>query len=147
MELFNIDYDKEENLNVLFKVDKDFKTLYCSVSGNIKDGSLGNSTADYLFGKISQYYFQTNAFILILDLTDLIYSFGDRLRKSINFYNQIGRDDEEKKQPVILILSNKCNVGVSSLIEWIKPESLFVEKTFESAISKSEELFKQLMED
>ncbi|WP_460219416.1 hypothetical protein [Psychroserpens sp. MEBiC05023] len=144
MELVNINYEKDKDLTVDFETDEDFRFLYCKVMGQIKKGSNGNNSADYLFGKICQYYFQTNCYVLILDFSELQYEFGDRLRKTLNFFNEIGRDLEEKENP-ILIIKPKNKIGIDNLIEWIKPKNLTTIDTKEKAIEFSEKLFNELI--
>jgi len=146
MELININYDKDEDIIVSFKTDEDFRFLYCKASGRIKKGSLGNNSADYLFGKVCQYYFQTKCYVLILDFSELDYEFGDRLRKSINFFKEIGRDEHEKENPILLI-KPKENKGINSLIDWIKPEKIKVVKSVQEATELSLKLFDELIND
>ncbi|MCK8482269.1 hypothetical protein [Psychroserpens algicola] len=146
MELFKINYDKEKDIAVSFKIDEDFQFLYCKASGKIKKGSLGNNSADYLFGKICQYYFQTQCYILILDFSELEYEFGDRLRKSINFFKEIGRDEAEKENPILLIKPKDAK-GINSILDWIKPKKLIVTKNYEEAIKLSLKLFDELMNE
>ena len=144
MELVNINYEKDKDLTVDFKIDEDFRFLYCKAIGQIKKGSYGNNSADYLFGKVCQYYFQTNCYVLILDFSELEYEFGDRLSKTINFFNEIGRDLEEKENP-ILIIKPKDKTGIDNLIEWINPKKLMTVDTEEKAIEESKKLFNELL--
>jgi len=144
MELIYINYENDKDITVDFKTDEDFRFLYCKAIGEIKKGSKGNNSADYLFGKICQYYFQTNCYVLILDFSELEYEFGDRLRKTIDFFNVIGRDLGEKENP-ILIIKPKNKTGIDNLIEWIKPKNLTTMDTREKAIAFSEKLFNELI--
>lgn len=146
MELLDINYDNDEDLKLVFKVDRDFSCLYCKPIGKIKKGSNGNYSADYLFGKICQYYFQTNCYILILDFSELEYEFGNRLQKSVDFFNVIGRDSEEKENPIILIKPEKSN-GLDSLLEWIKPKNITYMKNIEDSISLSQKIFEELLNE
>jgi hypothetical protein len=144
MELHNINYDKEEDVIVSFKIDQDFQFLYCKATGKIKKGSLGNNSADYLFGKICQYYFQTQSYVLILDFSELEYEFGDRLRKSINFFKEIGRDESEKENPILLI-KPKDTTGINNLLNWIKPKKTIIVENIEEAKKLSLKLFEEFV--
>ena len=143
-ELHKISYDKDSGLQVSFQTDEHFRFLYCQPVGQIKNGSEGNISADFLFGKICQYYFQTHCYVLILDFSKLEYHKGDRLRKSINFFQEIGRNEEEKGNPVLLIKPNNSE-GIDSLIEWIKPANLIIVEGPEQAMKISEKLFDDLI--
>ena len=144
MELHNINYDKEEDVIVSFKIDQDFQFLYCKATGKIKKGSLGNNSADFLFGKICQYYFQTQSYVLILDFSELEYEFGDRLRKSINFFKERGRDESEKENPILLI-KPKDTTGINNLLNWIKPKKTIIVENIEEAKKLSLKLFEEFI--
>ena len=141
-DLNQIDYDRENDLELTFKIDEDFRFLYCKTCGVVKRGSDGNNSADYLFGKLCQYYFQTEIFALILDFYNLEYEHGDRLRKTINFFNQIGRDEHEKKNPIILIEPVDPK-GIRSLIDWVKPKHLHIARDIEQSKNLAFNLFNQ----
>ncbi|WP_299679581.1 hypothetical protein [uncultured Dokdonia sp.] len=145
MKFYKVNYDKDDSLSVSFQIDEDFQFLLCEVSGHIANGSKGNNASDYLFGKVCQYYFQMNCYALILDFSDLEYSFGDRLRKTINFFKVIGRDKEEKMLPVILIKPEN-EEGINTLIDWIKPTHLHITTTVEKAKKVSLDLFNEYMD-
>lgn len=123
MLLHKINYDQDPDITVSFEIDDDFRFLFCHVTGLIKEGSKGNNAADFLFGKLCQYFFQTDCYILILDFSNLQYSYGDRLRKSIDFFNHVGRDEYEKENPILLIEPQDPQ-GINSLLDWIQPKHL-----------------------
>ncbi|MEP0266230.1 hypothetical protein [Dokdonia sp.] len=54
MMFYDINYDQDHDITVPFQVDEDSRFLLCKVSGTIKNGSKGNTIADYLFEKTCQ---------------------------------------------------------------------------------------------
>jgi len=139
-ELFEINYDEDKHLNVSFKIDEEARFLYCKPVGLIQKGSKGNNSTDYLFGKICQYYFQTHCYVLILDFSELKYEYGDRLQKALNFFSFVGRDDDEKRYPILLI-KPKESKGIDELIDWVKPPQLRIVKNMDEAVKLGADLF------
>ncbi len=145
VDLRRINYEEDPELRVSFEVDEHFLVLYCKAEGLIAKGSRGNHAADYLFGKICQYYFQAPAYCLILDLSGAGYEWGDRLQKSVYFFDQIGRDEHEKAQPVILILSPSNPQGVQSLTQWTHSRTVLLAADKPSAVAMASGLLTQYL--
>lgn len=113
------------NINIQFFLDKsdldDFKDiLIIKFSGKYRDGSQGNSDAQYMFamGEFGAKLYEP--FGIIIELSQLEYNWGDLLEKVFN----IGVENDIHN---VVIIGEKCKTGIGTLINGINDTSLATE--------------------
>lgn len=135
MRLNKIHIEEPENIKCEFYSHNDNLLLFCKIVGTHRIGSEGNLDSEYIYSKLVAYYYWVKPCSIVLDLTDMEYSWGDRLLKIINFPSEIGRDEQEKQLPLLLIVSDKCKEGIASLLK-VKNNRLpnWIYEDFEQAV-------------
>lgn len=119
-------------------LDKDQKILFGKFSGIYRPGSKGNDDGLFIFSKICSVYFLFETLsALVIDLTDLEYTWGNTILKSLNFFNEIGRDDTEKEKRVIIVTSESNFDAIDSLIKNIHKENIIVEHSSDEALLRA----------
>jgi len=99
-------------------LDKDKKLLLGRFIGDYKKGSKGNLDGLFIFSKIASIYFLYDLIsVLVFDLRELNYSWGNTLLKSLNFFNEIGRDKEEKEKKIVVVLSQQNKDSIKDLLK------------------------------
>ena len=137
MHLYKIDLDKFKNIFCDFAISEDNTILYVKASGEYKNGSEGNSDGLYLFSLITTYYFVYEPICIILDLNSLKYNWGNTILKSLNFFNEIGRDEEEKEKLVIIIHSAENQNAINDLLKMTSEGNIILCESFDEAISQA----------
>lgn len=137
MNLVKIDLEKFKNILCDFAITEDNTILYVKASGNYKNGSEGNTDGLYLFSNLAAYYFVYEPICIILDLTNLKYAWGNTILKSLNFFNEIGRDNDEKEQLVIIIHSSENQNAISDLLGLTSEGNRLLCKSFDEAIANA----------
>jgi hypothetical protein len=135
MDLVKIDLEKFKSIHCDFAITNDNAILYINVSGNYKTGSEGNSDGLYLFSLITSYYFVYEPICIILDLRNLKYIWGNTILKSLNFFNEIGRDDEEREKLIINILSAENQNSLENVLKTTSDGNRFLCRNYDEAIS------------
>ncbi len=116
-------------------VDSERTYLYAKFEGEYPVGSLGNGEGMFIFSKISAAYFLFDTIVnIIVDLSDLEYKKGNTLLKAINFFEEIGRDLEEKDKKVIVISSSSNYESIKSLKGMTKNKNIILESDLNTAI-------------
>ena len=134
MNLVKIDLEKFKNIFCDFAVTEDGTILYVKASGDYKNGIEGNRDGLYLFSLITAYYFAYEPICLILDLKSLKYTWGNTILKSLNFFNEIGRDKEEKGKLVIIIHSSENQSAIKDLLKMTSEGNKFLCESLNEAI-------------
>ncbi len=137
MNLVRIDLEKFKSILCDFAISEDNTILYVKSSGNYKHGSEGNSDGLYLFSLLAAYYFVYEPICIILDLTNLKYTWGNTILKSLNFFNEVGRDKEEKRKMVIIIHSSENQSAITDLLKMTSEGNRFLCESFDEAISQA----------
>ena len=74
---------------------------------------------------LASYYFIYEPVSIIIDIRELEYDWGNTILKSINFFKETGRDEDEKNRQVIIIVSPANKEAISdtlSIVENGNPE-------------------------
>jgi len=124
---------------LLYAIKSDNSILYARISGKYREGSEGNTDGLYVFSKIVSHYFVFEPFVLILDLRELEYSWGNTILKSINFFYEIGRDIDEKNKVNIVITSEKNRTAIKSLLDIIAEGRIVLCEEYKTAFDLAAE--------
>ena len=114
-EYYKVDLSKYSNIEASFSVNEDNTIILAKFSGLYKKGSLGNGDGTFMFSTLVSYYFMVEPITIILDLEDLEYEWGNRIIKAINFFSEIGRDDDERAKAIVIILSAKNETAIKQI--------------------------------
>jgi len=90
-----------------FRISEEGTVLTAEFTGVYPTGSLGNQAGMYMFAMLVKNYFYTSPICIILDLSQLEYSWGDTISSSLNFFCEVGRDKEEMGQKMVIVFSEK----------------------------------------
>lgn len=135
MKLIKINLDKSSNINCDFEITEDNTILYVKVSGDYRSGSEGNSDGLYLFSLIVANYFMYEPICIILDLRNIKYNWGNTILKSLNFFNEIGRDEDEKNKLIIIIHSSENLIALTELLKMVANSNRIMCKNYDEALS------------
>lgn len=119
MGIISINLKNDSHLNCSLSITDDYHILCATVLGKYRTGSEGNTDGLYLFSKIVSHYFVFEPLVLILDLRELEYSWGNTILKSINFFYEIGRDRDEQNKVSIVIPSQNNKHAIKGLLDII----------------------------
>ena len=110
----------------------EYKENYCSIliadfDGKVGFGSSGKNDADYMYHRLGEHILYIFPFAILFDLRDLEYEYGNSILKIFDAVTDINFSDVENLIPRVLLLSDKCIYGLSTLIgfdvnnlpEWI----------------------------
>jgi hypothetical protein len=113
------------------------RILVLKAKGTYRRGSIGNGDANFIYINLVTYYFWVEPQVLILDISELEYTWGNTMLNIIFFLHKIGRDDYEKSLPMYFIVSEKNKEGLCSLLHVDTLPSNFF-NNIEDAITKAE---------
>jgi hypothetical protein len=143
----NLELDQYSALAIKFSITEDENILLAKVFGFYGIGSEGNGDGLFLFSQLVAHYFVFEPISLILDLQELEYSWGNTILKSLNFFSEIGRDEDEKKQKVITIVSDKNSKPISEVLKMVNEDCYLLSNNLTQAINFAEkEVIKYLQE-
>jgi len=98
-----------------FRVSDDNTILVAKFNGSYGEGSAGNGDGLFIFSALVSHYFVFEPVCVILDLTELNYTWGNTITKTLNFFQEIGRDREEKAKRMFIVVSDRNKDGVARL--------------------------------
>ncbi len=124
---------------------QDNKILVFKFSGKYRSGSEGNSDGLFMFSSVTSHYFVYEPITIILDLSSLEYTWGNTLLKSINFFNEVGRDEEEKNKGLIIVPSNMNKEKLVELTKMASPSKMIISDTFDKAINEAQEIVTEFL--
>lgn len=145
MKLQKLDLNKLSQIDCTFSISNDQTLLVAKITGSYQEGSEGNIDGFYIFSQIVSYYFIYESICLVLDLRDLKYTWGNTLLKSLDFFNEIGRDNEERNKPVLVVCSDANEQSIASLLNPKKFENLFISKDLDKALKIASERITQYL--
>lgn len=119
MDLIKIELKNYSQLNCDFSIAEDNSILYAKISGTYRKGTEGNPDGLYMYSLLAAHYFISEPICLILDLTNLDYSWGNTIVKSLNFFYEVGREEDERDKTIIIIPSEKNGDSIKALLEMI----------------------------
>lgn len=135
MELFKVDLTKFSNIICESSVSDDCAILYVKASGSYGVGSLGNPDGLYLVSHLAAHYFVYEPICIILDLRDLEYTWGNTIYRALNFFDEIGRDEDEKDKLNIIITSSKNQEAINGILERVVVGKRFLCTSYEDALN------------
>ncbi|MEL1244927.1 hypothetical protein AAEO56_11685 [Flavobacterium sp. DGU11] len=138
MKLRVFDINRKSKIKCELSIDEEFKIIYCKFSGIYEIGSKGNMDGLFIFSKICSVYFLFDTIaVIILDLKELNYSFGNTLLKSLNFFEEIGRDKEEKEKEIIIIVSEQNQMSIGEVMKMLTKNRVKVHHDYSEAINEA----------
>ena len=112
--LINVEIRNSENITIEFE-ESDLHSciLIAKIKGKIPDGSLGTNDCEYIRQQIGLCLINSYFCSVLLDLTDLVYNWGDSIVSAFEIINQISYFDTNIDSA--FVLSDKNKYGFSSL--------------------------------
>lgn len=106
--------------------------LVVSIHGKYRDGSAGRADAGLIKGIVDTGVFMFKPSSVLIDFSDLEYNWGDNI--DMDF-------EEIKPTRFVILVSEKCRTGLSSLLFWLNTDKDIVDNklffdNFEEAISE-----------
>lgn len=133
-ELKKIELTNYSKLKCIFSTNEENTILYAEISGIIKTGSEGNLDSLYLFSNLVAHYFVFEPISLILDLRNLEYTWGNTILKALNFFYEIGRDNEEKNKTIIIVVPQKNEKPILEILKSVNQGNRIICNNYEAAI-------------
>ena len=131
-----IELNKYSEITSKLYLDEEFKLLIGKFEGLYRNGSKGNLDGLYIFSKLNSIYFLYDTISVVLcDFRALNYSYGNTLLKSLNYFNEIGRDLEEKRKKVVVVLSENNEKSIKDLLKFINASTCICFLSYEDALS------------
>ena len=113
-----INLEKSEFINSNICLNEDITILKISFDGVYRKGSVGNFEGMYIFSKILSAYFSYETLVsLIIDLSKLEYIKGNTLLKSLNFFQEIGRNEDELNRKIFVVVSKENKENIDLLVK------------------------------
>lgn len=135
MKLDKVELKGYNNINCEVFINDDGSIMVADISGNYRHGSEGNPDGMYLYSVIVSHYFVLEPVSVILDIRRLDYQWGNTLLKSLNFFLETGRDDEERARIIIIVASVENKTAVSELLNMAKEGNRILCDTYEEAVN------------
>ena len=130
-----INLEKISKINCSIFADEDYPIFLANFKGNYGVGSKGNSDGLFIFSKVATaYYLLEPIAVIVLDFRALEYTFGNTLLMTLNFFREIGREDTEKEQPVVVITSDQNSQAINGLLQMTKKHNCTIFTDFDLAI-------------
>jgi len=120
MNLIRVDLRQFSGIICDFTITEDNTILFVKALGKYRSGSDGNCDGLYLFSVLVAYYFVYEPISMILDVRDLEYSWGNTILKSLNFFNEVARDNDEKNKVIIIIHSDENQQAITGVLKMLK---------------------------
>lgn len=127
----------EENTAIKSNVfiNEECNMILAAFEGDYHLGSKGNLDGLFIFSKITSSYFLYDTIsVILLDFRNLNYRFGNTLLKSLNFFEEIGRDEEEKNKMVFIVVSKLNTNPILDLLNMKVKKNHFVYEDYDEAI-------------
>lgn len=126
MDFGKIPHDLQGELKQESFISEDGTVLLMHVSGVYKRGSAGNTAGLHLFSGLASGYFMFEPICIILDLSELDYTWGNTLLRSLNFFQEIGRDKDEMQKAVIVVVSPENESAITELLAMTRNGNRFL---------------------
>lgn len=138
MNFIKINIEEKTNIKSDIFINNENNMILAAFKGNYNEGSKGNLDGLYIFSKIASHYFLFDTIaVILLDFRNLNYKFGNTLLKSLNFYEEIGRDDEEKSKIVFILVSKQNLNPILDLLKMKTKRNYIIYEDYDEAINDS----------
>jgi len=98
----------------------DGAAIVVKFEGAYRRGSHGNGDGLFMAALLAAHFVLLEPICFILDLRALSYEWGNTILKAINFFDEYGRDEDEKAQPVIIVATDATREALESLERIVK---------------------------
>jgi hypothetical protein len=146
MKLHKINLNNYSSIECNVSVNDNGTIMVANIFGNYGRGSEGNPDGLYIYSVVAAHYLVLEPISIILDIRHLNYSWGNTLLKALNFFFEIGRDDDERNKIVIIVTSEENRKAIIELLEMVNAGNRVLcddyEKAFEIANSHVENFFR-----
>jgi hypothetical protein len=102
-------------LSSSFAVNAEGTVILATFSGPYRNGSSGNGDGLYMFSMLAAHYLIFEPICVILDLTKLEYHWGNTILRTTNFFNELGRNSDEKAKRVIIVASESTREALAPI--------------------------------
>lgn len=145
MKLQRVDLKKFSAIDCQFSISQDQTLLYIKIAGSYQEGSEGNCDGNYIFSQIVAYYFVYESICLVMDVSELQYTTGNTLLKSLDFFNEIGRDEDERNKPIVVVCSEVNENSITSLLHLKRAEKHYISMDLNEALKSASALVMQYL--
>ena len=148
MSFIKINIEEKTNIKSNIFINNENNLILAVFEGNYNEGSKGNLDGLYIFSKIASYYFLYDTIaVMLLDFRNLNYKFGNTLLKSLNFFEEIGRDDEEKSKFVFILVSKQNLNPILDLLKMKTKKNYIIYEDYNKAINDSLQYARRYLEE
>lgn len=117
MNFAKIKIDESTAIKSNIFINDEYNMILASFEGDYLLGSKGNFDGLYIFSKlVSSYFLFDTISVILLDFRNLNYTYGNTLLKSLNFFEEIGRDEQEKNKMIFIVISKENLNPILSLL-------------------------------
>jgi len=86
---------------------EDGSVLLLRFAGTYRRGSEGNGDGLFMCAMAAAYYDITEPASIVLDFAELRYEWGNTISRTLNFFWEHGRDDDERNRQVVVIATGE----------------------------------------
>ncbi len=135
-------------LECSFSFNTEGSILIAKFSGVYGYGSNGNNDGSFMRSMLASYYFafQPEPITIILDLTRLNYQWGNTIFDSLNFFDLIGRNIEEKQKIMVILCLKEDVESFQSILTTFNIGNVIITTTLDDAIAKAEQNVKDYLD-
>lgn len=138
MSFIKINIENETDIKCDILIDNECKMIISKFEGDYRIGSKGNTDGLFIFSKIVSCYFLYESIAVVLyDLRKLNYTYGNTLLKALNFFEEIGRDNEEKQKKIFIVASKENKSSIEELLKMKINKDYLLLEDYDEAIKKS----------
>ena len=120
-------------------VSSDCAVLLLSFAGEYRSGSGGNGDGLYMAAMTAAYCSLFEPASLVLDLEKLNYIWGNTISRTINFFWETGRDDDERSRSVVIVATGANRSALETIEGQITSGNRFYADTVAQALVLAEE--------
>ncbi|WP_126974512.1 hypothetical protein [Gynurincola endophyticus] len=136
MKFNKINLNNISSLICELSINEEGSILCMKVCGNYRYGSEGNDDGICIYSLLVSHYFVYEPISVIIDLRELKYSWGNYILKVLNFFNEIGRDEEERNKINIIVYSSQNEKSIRDILKMVTYGRSLLYDNYEDAVKR-----------
>ncbi|MDC1142299.1 hypothetical protein OAU50_04345 [Planctomycetota bacterium] len=140
-----IELSEFSELKASFFSDSSNLLLAAKFSGAYGRGSRGNGDGSYMVASLAAHCAVVEPVCIILDLSELDYTFGNTILKATNYFAEYGRDDEERDRCVLIVASGSTQSALKDLDEAVTAGNRKYFDKLQAAFEEAEKITAEFM--
>jgi hypothetical protein len=126
-------------------INQEGNILLLEFSGIYPKGSEGNYHGSFMYATMQYYYAFYEPFAIVLDITNLKYTWGNTILKALSFFQYLGDDGADRQ--VLVVVSPQNRQAIESVLSFARAKNqclIFEDKV--QALEKAQSDFEHFLE-